>query len=257
MLHRLLKNSRTYILLLILLGCCLFVSSGRSARLSADYDINLINLSYGVSFSTIEEFLDWYKGWQYQWLVSDLGIIVLLPILVILFPSMGSPETTVPLVMGRKRRHIFFAGLLCYYLTVAGLWLCCFLGQMALCFVSLAPQFPISYYLRTMGLALYLHLGFGGLSLALALLPKNRFAGIVLSFVCMALLSTAKNSGLFAGTFLKELLPRNGRRLDMWLWQVDAAPTPGQLAAALLFPVVTTALACLIGLVQFHRRDIC
>jgi hypothetical protein len=128
---------------------------------------------------------------------------------------------------------------------------------MALCFVSLAPQFPISYYLRTMGLALYLYLGFGGLSLALALLPKNRFAGIVFSFACMVLLSTAKNAGLFAGTFLKDLLPRNGRRLDMWLWQVDAVPTLGQMATALLFPVVTTALACLIGLVQFHRRDIC
>jgi hypothetical protein len=257
MLHRLLKNSRTYILLLILLGCCLFVSSGSSTRLSADYDINTINMAYGVSFSTIEEFLDWYKGWQYQWLVSDMNAMILLPILMNLFPSMGSPEATVPLIMGRKRHHIFFAGLLFYYLAVVLLWLICFLGRMALCFVSLAPQFPVSYYFRTIGLALYLYLGFGGLSLALALLPKNRFAGIVLSFACMALLSVAKTNGLFAGTFLRDMLPRNGRRLDMWLWQVDAAPTLGQLATVLLFPIVTTALACLVGLIQFHRRDLC
>ncbi len=256
-LYRMLHNKSTYVLLLLLTGCSILLSGGISRHWSTDFDLNLLNISYAVSFGTIEEFMDWYHPFQYQWLVSAIGMTALLPVLVNLFPSFSSQEATVPVTMGRTRSQIFFAGLICYYLAAILLWLCCFLLGFVLSTIPFMPMFPFGYYARTIGLAVYLFLGYAGLSLAVALLFNSRFAGIVVSFIGMVFLGITRNSGIWNSTILADLLHRNGERTELWMWAVESHPTARQALVVILFPIITTFLACAVGLFQFHRKDLC
>lgn len=255
-LHRVLHRKWTWVLLLVLTGCSILLGGGIQRHWSADFDINLLNLSYAVDFDSMEDFLDWYHPFQYQWLVSASGMVTLLPVLVSLFPAYASQEATVPVIMGRTRSQIFFSGLICYYAEAALLWLCCFLLGFLLSAIPFAPAFSLAYYLRTLGLALWLFLGFAGLSLAVALLPKNRFAGLVASFFFMAALSVSRNNGFWRGTVLSDIFYPNGRRTELWMWAEHGSPSAMELLVVILFPLVTTLLACGVGLWKFHRRDL-
>lgn len=256
-LHRIFRNKRTYIFLLVLAGCSILVSGGISRHWSKDFDVGLLNISYGVAFSTMEEFLDWYRPFQYQWLVSATGMTVLLPVLANLFPSFSSQEAAVPVVMGRTRSQIFLSGLIIFYLEALLLWIFCFLVGFLLGGMSPVPVFSAGYYIRTVGIALWLFWGFAGLSLSLALLFQNRLAGIMISFIIIIILNMSRNTGLFRGTFFNNILYANGGRTDLWMWSEKIIAAPSELLTVALFPIATTLLACAVGLVQFHRRDLC
>lgn len=256
-LHRGLHRKDTYVLLLILTACSLLVSGGVSKHLSTGLELNLMNVSYGVSFETMEGFLAWYRPHQYQVLVSATGMTALLPFLVNLFPSFRSQEAAVPVMMGRSRSQVFFAGLIWYYLMTVILWLCWFLTGFFLSSISLTPMFPLTYYVRTMGLSLWRYLGAAGLSLAVALLMKNRFSGVLLSFGFQVLLAMTQKVGLWRGTILSDLLYMGRDRTGLWMWAVESHPSLGQVLVFVLLPVVGTLLACGVGLFQFCRRDLC
>ena len=87
------------------------------------------------------------------------------------------------------------------------------------------------------------------------LLFKNRIFGIIVAFIALMQLNTLKNLGLL-WNILSTISYASRDRDTLWMWAVDSQPTPSQLLTLILFPVVTTALSCLVGLIQVHRRDL-
>ncbi len=254
MLHRITHRKRTYILLgLLLIGFS--VTGGVTKYYSADHELMLLNTAFATNFDTMDAWQSWHERWQYTWLVSAISMTGLLPLLVNIIPHSNDPELTVPVTMGQSRSNIFFAQLICYDLAVIVLWLGylvigCLFGH-----IPLRPLFPAGYYFRTIGYALLLQLGYANLALALVLLFKNRILGILIAFVAIMQLNMLKNLG-FLWNILSTISYASRDRDTLWMWAVDSQPTLSQLLTLILFPVVTTALSCLVGLVQTHRRDL-
>lgn len=254
MLHRITRRSRTHLLLGILLICTL-VLGGVTRSYSANMELFTLNMAFGTQFATAEEFLSWHRHWQYTWLVSALDTVCVLPFLVNIFPRYNDPELTVPVVMGRSRSGIFFSGLCCFDLAVVILWLGYLLAGCLLGSIPLIGLFPASYYLRTMGIALLLQLGYANLALAVAQLFRSRVLGCLVGFAAVLSLNVMKNLGLFWNV-LSTISYANRDRDQLWMWAVESHPTLSQLLTLILFPIITTALSCLIGLISIHRRDL-
>ena len=254
MLHRITHRKRTYILLgLMLIGFS--ITGGVTKSYSADYELMVLNMGFATNFDTMEAWQSWHVRWQYTWLVSAISMTGLLPFLVNIIPRPNDPELTVPVSMGQSRSSIFFAQLICYDLAVIVLWL----GYLVIGYlfgkIPLRPMFSAGYYFRTIGYALLLQLGYANLALAWVLLFKKRILGIIVAFIALMQLNTLKNLGLL-WNILSTISYASRDRDSLWMWAVDSQPTLSQLLTLILFPVVTTALSCLVGLIQVHRRDL-
>ena len=116
-------------------------------------------------------------------------------------------------------------------------------------------MFSAGYYCRTICYALLLQLGYANLALALVLLFNNRILGILIAIVALMQLNMLKNLG-FLWNILSTISYASRDRDTLWMWAVDSQPTLSQLLTLILFPVITTALGCLVGLIQIHRRDL-
>lgn len=254
MLHRITHRKRTYILLgLLLIGFS--ITGGVTKYYSADHELMVLNMAFATDFDTMEAWQDWHAHWQYTWLVSAISMTGLLPFLVNIIPRPNDPELTVPVTMGRSRSSIFFAQLICYDLAVIVLWLGYLVIGYLFGHIPLRPMFSAGYYCRTIGYASLLQLGYANLALALVLLFKNRILGIIVAFIALMQLNTLKNLGLLRN-ILSTISYASRDRDTLWMWAVVSHPTPSQLLTLILFPVVTTALSCLVGLIQVHRRDL-
>lgn len=254
MLHRITHRRRTYILLaLLLIGFS--ITGGVTKYYSADYELMVLNVGFATNFDTMEAWQSWHSAWQFTWLVSAISMIGLWPFMVNIIPRQNDPELTVPVTMGQSRSSIFFAQLVCYDLAAIILWF----GYLAVgCLFGRIPiwsMFSAGYYFRTIGYALLLQLGYANLALALVLLFKNRMLGIVAAFGASMLFSILKNIGLL-GNILSTISYASRGRDSLWMWAVDSQPELSQVLTLILFPVITTALGCLVGLIQIHRRDL-
>ena len=254
MLHRITRRKRTYILLgLLLIGFS--ITGGVTKYYSADYELMVLNMSFAMDFDTMEAWQDWHAHWQYTWLVSAISMTGLLPLLVNIIPRPNDPELTVPVTMGQSRSSVFFSQLICYDLAVVILWLGYLVIGYLFGHIPLRPMFSAEYYFRTIGYALLLQLGYANLALTLVLLFKNRILGILVAFVALMQLNMLKNLGLL-WNILSTISYASRDRDTLWMWAVDSQPTLSQVLTLILFPVVTTALSCLVGLIQVHRRDL-
>ena len=254
MLHRITHRKRTYILLgLMLIGFS--ITGGVTKSYSADYELMVLNMGFATNFDTMEAWQSWHERWQYTWLVSAISMTGLLPFLVNIIPRPNDPELTVPVTMGQSRSSIFFAQLICYDLAVIVLWLGYLVIGYLFGHIPLRPMFSAGYYFRTIGYALLLQLGYANLALALVSLFKKRILGIIVVFIALLQLNTLKNLGLL-WNILSTISYASRDRDTLWMWAVDSQPTLSQLLTLILFPVVTTALSCLVGLIQVHRRDL-
>lgn len=227
------------------------------ASINPDMDLSTLNIAYGTNFSTKEAFLAWYRLWLYQWIVSATEPYALFAIAASIFPDADAPEWKVPVISGHPRWHMVLSIMVCYLLEIVLLSLLCILLGMIFKIQFWALEAPISYYVRTLVLKLYLSLGFGSLALSLVLMFRKRIVGIITAFILMLLLLSFRNAGLFSGTILRELLPRNAQKVDAWMWQVTIHATPERIAIVLLFPILMIFLATGIGLWRFRRRDLC
>lgn len=254
MLHRITHRKRTYILLgLLLIGFS--VTGGVTKYYSADHELMLLNVAFATNFDTMDAWQSWHERWQYTWLVSAISMVGLLPFLVNIIPKSNTLELTVPIIMGRSRSSLFFAQLVCYDLAVIVLWLGYLVVGYLFGHIPLRPLFSAGYYIRTISYALLLQLGYANLSLAVALLFRNRILGILAAFTAFTLMTVLKNLGFFWGIF--STIGYGSRDRDqLWMWAVDSHPVPSQLLTLILFPVITTALSCLVGLISIHRRDL-
>lgn len=254
MLHRITHRKRTYILLgLLLIGFS--ITGGVTKYYSADYDLMVLNVAFATNFDTVEAWQSWHSAWQFTWLVSAISMIGLWPFMVNIIPRQNDPELTVPVTMGQSRSSIFFAQLVCYDLAAIILWfgyltVGCLFGR-----IPVWSMFSAGYYFRTIGYALLLQLGYANLALALVLLFKNRMLGIVAAFAASMLFSILKNMGLLENILSTISYASRGRD-SLWMWAVDSQPELSQVLTLILFPVVTTALSCLVGLISIHRRDL-
>ncbi len=254
MLHRITHRKRTYILLgLLLIGFS--VTGGVTRYYSADRELMVLNVAFATDFDTMEAWQSWHERWQFTWLVSAISMTGLLPFLVNIIPCSNNPELTVPVTMGQSRSSIFFAQLICYDLAVIVLWLGYLVIGYLFGHIPLRPIFPAGYYFRTIGYALLLQLGYANLALAVVSLFKNRILGITVGFFALILLNVLKNLGLF-WNILSTISYASRDRDTLWMWAVDSHPAPSQLLTLILFPIITTALSCLVGLIQIHRRDL-
>lgn len=254
MLYRITHCKRTYILLgLLLIGFS--VTGGVTKSYSEDFELMTLNMAFATNFDTMDAWQDWHMHWQYTWLVSAISMVGLLPFLVNIIPSLSAPESTVPITMGRSRSSLFFAQLVCYDLAVIVLWLGYLIIGYLFGHIPLRPLFSAGYYVRTISYALLLQLGYANLSLAVALLFRNRILGILAAFAASILTTVLKNLGFFWG-ILSTISYSSRDRDQLWMWAVDSQPVPSQLLTLILFPVITTALCCLVGLIQIHRRDL-
>ena len=253
MLHRITHRKRTYILLgLLLIGFS--ITGGVTKYYSADYDLMVLNVAFATNFDTVEAWQSWHSSWQFAWLVSAISMVGLWPFMVNIIPRQNDPELTVPVTMGQSR-SIFFAQLICYDLAAIILWfgylvVGCLFGR-----IPVWSMFSAGYYFRTIGYALLLQLGYANLALALVLLFKNRMLGIAAAFAATMLISILKNMGLI-GSILSTISYASRDRDSLWMWAVDSQPELSQVLTLILFPVVTTALSCLVGLISIHRRDL-
>ena len=254
MLHRITHRKRTYILLgLLLIGFS--ITGGVTKYYSADYDLMVLNVAFATNFDTVEAWQSWHSSWQFAWLVSAISMVGLWPFMVNIIPRQNDPELTVPVTMGQSRSSIFFAQLICYDLAAIILWfgylvVGCLFGR-----IPVWSMFSAGYYFRTIGYALLLQLGYANLALALVLLFKNRTLGIAGAFAATMLISILKNMGLL-GNILSTISYASRGRDALWMWAVDSQPELSQVLTLILFPVVTTALSCLVGLISIHRRDL-
>lgn len=254
MLHRITHRKRTYILLaLLLIGFS--ITGGVTKYYSADYDLMVLNVAFATNFDTVEAWQSWHSSWQFAWLVSAISMVGLWPFMVNIIPCQNDPELTVPVTMGQSRSSIFFAQLICYDLAAIILWfgylvVGCLFGR-----IPVWSMFSAGYYFRTIGYALLLQLGYANLALALVLLFKNRMLGIAAAFAATMLISVLKNMGLL-GNILSSISYASRGRDALWMWAVDSQPELSQVLTLILFPVVTTALSCLVGLISIHRRDL-
>ncbi len=254
MLHRITHRRRTYILLgLLLIGFS--ITGGVTKYYSADYDLMVLNVAFATNFDTVEAWQSWHSSWQFAWLVSAISMVGLWPFMVNIIPRQNDPELTVPVTMGQSRSSIFFAQLICYDLAAIILWfgylvVGCLFGR-----IPVWSMFSAGYYFRTIGYALLLQLGYANLALALVLLFKNRMLGIAGAFAATMLISILKNMGLI-GNILSTISYASRGRDSLWMWAVDSQPELSQVLTLILFPVVTTALSCLVGLISIHRRDL-
>lgn len=254
MLHRITHRRRTYILLgLLLIGFS--ITGGVTKYYSADYDLMVLNVAFATNFDTVEAWQSWHSSWQFAWLVSAISMVGLWPFMVNIIPRQNDPELTVPVTMGKSRSSIFFAQLICYDLAAIILWfgylvVGCLFGR-----IPVWSMFSAGYYFRTIGYALLLQLGYANLALALVLLFKNRMLGIAGAFAATMLISILKNMGLI-GNILSTISYASRGRDALWMWAVDSQPELSQVLTLILFPVVTTALSCLVGLISIHRRDL-
>lgn len=254
MLHRITHRKRTYILLgLLLIGFS--ITGGVTKYYSADYDLMELNVAFATNFDTVEAWQSWHSSWQFAWLVSAISMVGLWPFMVNIIPRQNDPELTVPVTMGQSRSSIFFAQLICYDLAAIILWfgylvVGCLFGR-----IPVWSMFSAGYYFRTIGYALLLQLGYANLALALVLLFKNRTLGIAGAFAATMLISILKNMGLI-GNILSSISYASRGRDSLWMWAVDSQPELSQVLTLILFPVVTTALSCLVGLISIHRRDL-
>ena len=254
MLHRITHRRRTYILLgLLLIGFS--ITGGVPKNYSADYDLMVLNVAFATNFDTVEAWQSWHSSWQFAWLVSAISMAGLWPFMVNIIPRQNDPELTVPVTMGQSRSSIFFAQLICYDLAAIILWfgylvVGCLFGR-----IPVWSMFSAGYYFRTIGYALLLQLGYANLALALVLLFKNRMLGIAGAFAATMLISILKNMGLI-GNILSTISYASRGRDALWMWAVDSQPELSQVLTLILFPVVTTALSCLVGLISIHRRDL-
>lgn len=254
MLHRITHRKRTYILLgLMLIGFS--ITGGVTKYYSADHELMVLNMAFATNFGTMGAWQSWHMRWQYTWLVSAISMTGLLPLLVNIIPRPNDPELTVPVTMGQSRSSIFFAQLICYDLAAVVLWLGYLVIGYLFGHIPLRPMFSVGYYFRTIGYALLLQLGYANLALALVLLFKNRIFGIIVAFIALMQLNTLKNLGLL-WNILSTVSYASRDRDTLWMWAVDSQPTLSQVLTLILFPVVTTALSCLVGLIQVHRRDL-
>lgn len=254
MLHRITHRKRTYILLaLLLIGFS--ITGGVTKYYSADYDLMVLNVAFATNFDTVEAWQSWHSSWQFAWLVSAISMVGLWPFMVNIIPRQNDPELTVPVTMGQSRSSIFFAQLICYDLAAIILWfgylvVGCLFGR-----IPVWSMFSAGYYFRTIGYALLLQLGYANLALALVLLFKNRMLGIAAAFAATMLISILKNMGLI-GNILSTISYASRDRDSLWMWAVDSQPELSQVLTLILFPVVTTAMSCLVGLISIHRRDL-
>lgn len=254
MLHRITHRKRTCILLgLLLIGFS--ITGGVTKYYSADYDLMVLNVAFATNFDTVEAWQSWHSSWQFAWLVSAISMVGLWPFMVNIIPRQNDPELTVPVTMGQSRSSIFFAQLICYDLAAIILWfgylvVGCLFGR-----IPVWSMFSAGYYFRTIGYALLLQLGYANLALALVLLFKNRMLGIAGAFTATMLISILKNMGLI-GNILSTISYASRGRDALWMWSVDSQPELSQVLTLILFPVVTTALSCLVGLISIHRRDL-
>ena len=254
MLHRITHRKRTYILLgLLLIGFS--ITGGVTKYYSADQELMVLNMAFATNFGTMEAWQDWHAHWQYTWLVSAISMTGLLSFLVNIIPRPSDPELTVPVTMGQSRSNIFFAQLLCYDLAAVVLWLGYLVIGYLFGHIPLRPMFSAGYYFRTIGYALLLQLGYANLALALVLLFNNRILGILIAIVALIQMNMLKNLGLL-WNILSTISYASRDRDTLWMWAVDSQPTLSQVLTLILFPVVTTALSCLVGLIQIHRRDL-
>lgn len=253
--YRLLRKKETYILLAVLAFLALVLTGIR--HINGAQDLSLLNLAYGTDFLSMEEFLAWYDLWAYQWVVSSLELLPLLPIAASIFPDADAPEWKVPVVQGHPRWHAVLSALVCYVVEILILTLCATLLAIACNTYRWSVQAPISFYVRTFALRLYLMTGFALLALAVVLLFRKRILGIIVGTLISLLLTVSANRGFYMGTPLWELLPKNSRKLEVWMWQVEPVTSPQQIARILLFPLAAAALATGVALWRYRRRDLC
>ena len=254
MLHRTTHRKRTYILLGLLLICYL-VTGGLSKYYSPDRELMVLNTAFMTDFDTMDAWQDWHSHWQFTWLVSAISMTGLWPFMVNIIPRPNDPELTVPITMGQSRSSVFFAQLICYDLAVIVLWLGYLVVGYLISQIPFQPLFSAGYYFRTVGYALLLQLGYANLALAVVSLFKNRILGITVGFFALILLNILKNLGLF-WNILSTINYAARDRDTLWMWAVDSHPTLSQLLTLILFPIITTALSCLVGLIQIRRRDL-
>ena len=254
MLYRITHRKRTYILLgLLLIGFS--VTGGVTKSYSKDFELMTLNMAFATNFDTMEAWQSWHMHWQYTWLVSAIGMVGLFPFLANMIPNPNTPESTVPVIMGQSRSSLFFAQLVCYDLAAIVLWLGYLIVGYLFGHIPLRPLFSAGYYFRTISYALLLQLGYANLSLTVALLFRNRILGILAAFAALTLTNVLKNLGFFMNV-LSTISYSSRDRDQLWMWAVDSHPVPFQLLTLILFPVITTALCCLVGLIQIHRRDL-
>jgi hypothetical protein len=247
LLRRRLRSKDLWLTLLALLFCSVFLVN-RCNRSYVNYDLITANLALGVDFSTKAEFRAWFDLWQFQLLMSSGGQLWLFPVLLRLFPRVSSAEVRFPVSLGQRRSRVCLGAVAAFAVFSVLLSL----GWMLLGAVLESLHFAQSalYYIRCIALRLWLDLGFAGLVLAVGLLPKNRVAGMLLSFGLLALLGVASSANVFYATPFACIL--SSGQTSLWLWQVQPAVPAAALAAVLLFPIVSFGLGYLAAFHRFH-----
>jgi hypothetical protein len=247
LLGRRVRSKGLWLTLLVLLFCSVFLVD-RCSRSYVNYDLSTSNLALGVNFSTQGEFRAWFDLWQFQRLMANSGQIWLFPLLLRLFPRMGSAEVRLPVSLGLGRSRVCLGAAAAFGVYSVLLSL----GWMLLGGALESLHFAQSalYYLRCAALRIWLDLGFAGLVLAVGLLPNKRMVGILLAFGLLALLGAASSANVLYGTPLRCLLKSD--QTDSWLWQVQPEVPAAELAAVVLFPVISFGLGCLAARHRFQ-----
>lgn len=242
--RRALRNRGLWITLLLLTLAGLVVSGGVTHRNLLNQELMILNAAFDVEFPTLEEFTAWFNLHQFRWLMGATGQMCLFPVVAGRFPR--GTEFRTPVVLGLSRGRVLLGAVLCYGMEILVLSLSCTAAAAVASGLRLTAE--AGYYLRCLVLHLWRDLGYGGLALTLALLLRGRTGGMILSFCGMALLASAVSGGIVTG--LPTLFGRMREQYRLWMWELQPAPTPGQVLTLALFPVVTFALAVLVGFLR-------